>query len=89
LPTWLLAALLDELTEALTLFDRTGFSSFSAQWNRLHAHAGQQVVIVDNGRTVHAGKAIGVDGSGRLLLETESGQVAITAGDVSLRTAGG
>lgn len=85
----LLAALLDDLSASLTQFDRTGFADFSERWNRLHAHAGQQVVILDRGQISHEGKAIGVDGAGRLLLETASGKVAITAGDVSLRSVEG
>jgi BirA family biotin operon repressor/biotin-[acetyl-CoA-carboxylase] ligase len=85
----LLAALLDALSEALTDFDHAGFGKFARRWNRLHAHAGQQVAILDHGRISHEGKAIGVDGGGRLLLETASGEVAITAGDVSLRTVEG
>lgn len=85
----LLAALLDDLAEALAQFDRTGFADFSGRWNRLHAHAGKQVTILDHGRISHEGKAIGVDGAGRLLLETASGELAITAGDVSLRSAEG
>jgi BirA family transcriptional regulator, biotin operon repressor / biotin---[acetyl-CoA-carboxylase] ligase len=82
----LLAALLDGLSEALTAFDRTGFAGFSDRWNRLHAHAGQQVAILDHGRIAHEGHAVGVDNSGRLLLDTAAGTVAITAGDVSLRS---
>jgi BirA family biotin operon repressor/biotin-[acetyl-CoA-carboxylase] ligase len=81
----LLAALLDDLTDALTQFDHTGFGGFAERWNRLHAHAGRQVVILDQGRISHEGIAIGVDADGRLLLATASGEVAITAGDVSLR----
>ncbi|OGB27830.1 MAG: biotin--[acetyl-CoA-carboxylase] ligase [Burkholderiales bacterium RIFCSPLOWO2_02_FULL_57_36] len=85
----LLAALLDDLSEALAQFGRAGFSAFADRWNRLHAHAGQQVAIFDHGRISHEGKAIGVDGVGRLLLETAAGEVAITAGDVSLKTVEG
>jgi BirA family biotin operon repressor/biotin-[acetyl-CoA-carboxylase] ligase len=85
----LLAALLDDLSEALAQFDRTGFSNFAGRWNRLHAHAGQRVAIFDHGRISHEGKAIGVDSGGRLLLEAATGEVAISAGDVSLRTVEG
>lgn len=81
----LLAALLDTLSEALTQFDQEGFGVFADRWNRLHAYTGQPVAIFDQDRISHEGKAIGIDLSGRLLLETASGMVAITAGDVSLR----
>ncbi len=85
----LLASLLDDLSEALVRFDRAGFGEFAVGWNRLHAHAGQQVVILDQGRVSHEGTAIGVDDGGRLLLATAAGQVAIASGDVSLRTVEG
>jgi BirA family transcriptional regulator, biotin operon repressor / biotin---[acetyl-CoA-carboxylase] ligase len=70
----LLAALLDGLADALRLFDKAGFGAFAARWNLLHGWQGQPVAILD-----------GVDDAGRLLLDTETGRIAIVAGDVSLR----
>lgn len=81
----LLAALADALPEALIEFDRTGFATFASRWNQMHAYAGQEVAITEQGRVLQQGKAVGVDHIGRLLLNTKSGEVAITAGDVSLR----
>jgi BirA family biotin operon repressor/biotin-[acetyl-CoA-carboxylase] ligase len=81
----LLAALLDGLVDALRLFERTGFAAFTARWNLLHGWQGQAVTILDRGEVLHEGLAAGVDDAGRLLLDTESGRVAIVAGDVSLR----
>jgi BirA family biotin operon repressor/biotin-[acetyl-CoA-carboxylase] ligase len=81
----LMAALLDGLSEALLQFEAAGFSAFAADWSRLHAYQGRQVSILDGGRILHEGVAIGVDNSGRLLLQTATGQVAVMAGDVSLR----
>ncbi|MES2535324.1 MAG: biotin--[acetyl-CoA-carboxylase] ligase [Pseudomonadota bacterium] len=81
----LMAALLDGLTEALQQFEATGFDAFMVRWNQLHAYTGQAVAVLDNGRIVHEGKAVGVDATGRLILETGAGQVAVVAGDVSLR----
>jgi BirA family biotin operon repressor/biotin-[acetyl-CoA-carboxylase] ligase len=81
----LLAALLDGLADALRLFDKSGFAGFTARWNVLHGWQGQRVTILDRGEVLHEGLAAGVDDSGRLLLDTESGRVAIVAGDVSLR----
>jgi len=82
----IMAALLDDLARVLEQFDRNGFTPFRARWNSLHAHAGQAVVILDRDRIVQEGRAAGVDDSGRLLLDTAAGQVAVMAGDVSLRT---
>jgi BirA family biotin operon repressor/biotin-[acetyl-CoA-carboxylase] ligase len=84
----LLAALLNGLSEALIQFDTTGFAAFAGRWNRLHAYTGRQVVIMDGGQVLYRGVAIGVDDTGRFMLDTPSGRVAVMAGDVSLQTDG-
>lgn len=81
----LLAALACGLGQTLGQFAASGFGPFVADWNKLHAYAGREVDIIDQGRTLWCGRAVGVDGSGRLLLETDGGLVAVLAGDVSLR----
>ncbi|MBC7415123.1 MAG: biotin--[acetyl-CoA-carboxylase] ligase [Herminiimonas sp.] len=81
----LLAELLDALMATLQQFEESGFAPSVARWNALHAHAGRQVDIVDQGRILHSGAALGVDASGRLLLDTGAQVVPIVAGDVSLR----
>ncbi len=80
-----LAALLNGLVDAASLFEAQGFRAFRERWNQRHAYSGQQVVIVDRGQMLHEGRAAGVDDSGRLLLDTSNGQIAVVAGDVSLR----
>jgi BirA family transcriptional regulator, biotin operon repressor / biotin---[acetyl-CoA-carboxylase] ligase len=82
----LLAALLDGLADALSLFARQGFTAFAARWNVLHAWQGRPVVLLDRGEVQHEGLAAGVDDTGRLLLDTAGGRITIVAGDVSLRT---
>lgn len=81
----LMAALVSSLAEALLLFEQQGFNAFMQRWNALHAYAGQLVVIQDRARILNEGIAVGVDAAGCLLLDTAVGQVAIMAGDVSLR----
>ena len=81
----LMAALLDGLADALSLFAREGFAAFAARWNVLHAWQGRPVVLLDRGEIQHEGLAAGVDDTGRLLLDTAAGRVTIVAGDVSLR----
>ncbi len=81
----LAAALLDALAAAMGQFDAAGFGAFRARWDALHAWRGQPVAIIDNGATLQHGVAAGVDDSGRLLLDTDAGRVAVLAGDVSLR----
>ncbi len=84
----LMAALLDGLAAALREFERAGFAAFSARWNLRHAWQGETVVILDAGKTLHEGAAAGVDDTGRLLLDTREGRIAVLAGDVSLRVKG-
>lgn len=81
----LMAALLNRLAAMLAEFSGVGFAGFAARWNRLHAHQGLPVDILDAGRVLHQGLAAGVDDSGRLLLDTATGRLAIVSGDVSLR----
>lgn len=81
----LMAALLDGLAAMLRQFERTGFAAFAARWNLLHAYQGDTVRILDRGAVLHEGVAAGVDDTGRLLLDTSEGRIAIAAGDVSLR----
>lgn len=81
----LLAALLDGLAGALREFAARGFAAFAARWNLRHAWQGETVVLLDQGTVLHEGRAAGVDDSGRLLLDTADGRIAVMAGDVSLR----
>ena len=85
----LLAALADALAVALPEFEREALKPFAERWQRLHAHADLPVMILEAGQLLHQGIARGIDESGRLLLETadsKPGCIAISAGDVSLRT---
>jgi BirA family biotin operon repressor/biotin-[acetyl-CoA-carboxylase] ligase len=81
----LMATLARHLCAVLAGFDHDGFAPFAPRWNRLHAHQGRAVRILDNGAVLHQGTAMGVDATGRLLLATGAGEIAIAAGDVSLR----
>jgi BirA family biotin operon repressor/biotin-[acetyl-CoA-carboxylase] ligase len=81
----LMAALLDGLADCLREFTARGFAAFSARWNLRHAWQGETVVLLDGGVVRHEGRAAGVDDSGRLLLDTAEGRIAVMAGDVSLR----
>ncbi|ADJ65773.1 biotin--[acetyl-CoA-carboxylase] ligase [Herbaspirillum seropedicae] len=80
-----LAIIASALAEVLTEFEQRGFGAFVRRWEAFHAYAGQAVKIVDNGRLLHEGRAVGVDMMGRFLLDTEAGQVAVMVGDLSLR----
>ncbi len=81
----LMATLLNHLVSVLQTFEQTGMAAFVDCWQQWHAHQGMAVQIIDHGQLLHQGVAIGVDSSGCLLLDTAQGQVAVWAGDVSLR----
>jgi BirA family biotin operon repressor/biotin-[acetyl-CoA-carboxylase] ligase len=83
----LMAQLLNRLAATLAEFDDTGFAAFDERWNRLHAHQGLAVKILDRGQILQQGVAAGVDHSGCLLLDTPQGRVKVLSGDVSLRSA--
>lgn len=83
----LLAVLADALAAALPRFDQQGLTPFAQRWSGLHVHQNQMVVILEGGTVVQSGIARGIDAVGRLLLDTPSGQQAVSAGDVSLRLA--
>ncbi len=84
----LLAALLNALARNMLQFSREGLAGFVERWNHLHAFTGQQVLILDQGKTLYEGVALGIDQIGRLLLQTDQGSapIAIMAGDISLRS---
>ena len=84
----LVARLACALGGATQEFAQSGFGAFRARWNGLHAYRGAPVAILDQGRTLHQGVALGVDDSGRLLLDCDGATIAVMAGDVSLRLAG-
>jgi BirA family transcriptional regulator, biotin operon repressor / biotin---[acetyl-CoA-carboxylase] ligase len=83
----LVARLSNALAKAMEEFCHQGFAAFAERWNKLHAYAGQAVVVLDRGEVLHAGTAVGVDHTGCLILQTPLGQVTVVAGDVSLRPA--
>jgi BirA family biotin operon repressor/biotin-[acetyl-CoA-carboxylase] ligase len=78
-------ALLDRVGEYL----RDGFVPLQPRYMRWFAHAEQAVEILEQDVRVAAGRALGVDGAGRLLVQTEAGLRAFISGEVSLRGAAG
>lgn len=82
----LLASLATALAAALPQFDALGLAPFAARWEALHAHAGQPVTILEGGQIREQGIAFGIDASGCLLLDTAAGRIAVSVGDVSLRS---
>ena len=87
-PDDVLAALLDRLADTLAGFGAGGLAPYTGRWNALHAWTGQQVVVLDHGQPRQQGIAAGIDDSGRLLIDSADGRVAVLSGDVTLRRTG-
>ena len=81
----LMAGLLTQLASTLSQFSESGFAPFMPLWHRHHAHQGKDVVLFDAESLQYEGVAKGIDSHGRLLLDTITGMVAVSSGEVSLR----
>jgi BirA family biotin operon repressor/biotin-[acetyl-CoA-carboxylase] ligase len=82
----LAARLLDALVAALADFDRHGFDDFLARWPAFDALADRPVRVIHGNGSEMTGTARGIDGQGRLQLETDDGRRrAIASGEVSVR----
>lgn len=78
----IVAVIIAHLTKALDEFAVTGFAAFLERWAENDALRGQEVAIV-GGKV--KGFAQGVDQTGALLLQDDTGVHAINAGEVSVR----
>lgn len=67
---------------------RRRLESALAQWDALHAWAGQQVAVQDRGQTLASGIALGITPDGALRVRTAEGELHVRSADVSLRLAG-
>jgi BirA family biotin operon repressor/biotin-[acetyl-CoA-carboxylase] ligase len=80
----LAALLISQLHQYLSEFDTHGFNSFQAQWARRDVLYGQEVSAIGAGEQSLAGRAMGLDQHGRLLLEDHGVTRALASGEVSL-----
>ena len=80
----LIGRILKELIPILGGYQEVGFSHYQAEWNQCDYLLGQPVEL--NGmREAISGVARGVDASGALIVDTESGAKYIKGGEVSVR----
>lgn len=64
-----------------------GISALFKQFALRDAWLGQEVVVVDEGKVLLSGQAMGIDENGAYLVNTSSGLRSVLAGDLSLRVA--
>lgn len=80
------AACLDAVASAYRAWLSEGFDGVREEYERRLLSVGQEVVILDvTGAERAAGVLKGVDRAGRLLLDSEAGELAVASGEVSLR----
>jgi BirA family biotin operon repressor/biotin-[acetyl-CoA-carboxylase] ligase len=78
--------LLNELVTACQQFERWGLRAFRDTWQRLDVTFGQPIILKLPHKTL-TGIARGIDESGYLRVETETGIQRFTTGEISLRLA--
>ncbi|MAR92771.1 MAG: bifunctional biotin--[acetyl-CoA-carboxylase] synthetase/biotin operon repressor [Pseudomonadales bacterium] len=81
----LAARVLSTLLNMLRRFAVAGFAGYQQRWQALDAFADTDVIL-STGTEERRGVARGVDRTGGLLLETESGLAVIKGGEISLRS---
>ncbi len=86
-PGDVLAALAPAFERQLAAWDRgAGFAGIRAAWLAIAAGVGERIIVQSSSRTV-TGTFRSLDPTGRLLVETAAGCVAVDAGDVFLHGA--
>lgn len=83
----LLVAILNELMPLLSTFEGQGFSAYHDRWQALDAFAATEVAMT-LGNDIVVGKAVGVDATGAIMIETPAGMRKFNGGEVSLRATG-
>lgn len=71
--------------EAVRALERDGFAAFSQRFDQVDALAGRAINVLDKGDVILSGTACGVDGQGRLLVQTPQGAMPISVGEISIR----
>jgi BirA family biotin operon repressor/biotin-[acetyl-CoA-carboxylase] ligase len=84
----LIGSIADGVLDALQLYDEQGFVPLQPRFMALFAQRDVLVDLLELGSRVASGRALGVDGEGRLLLETAQGLRVCNSGELSLRVSG-
>jgi len=83
----LAAALIAELSSALSEYGARGMAAFADEWQGADALAGRTVAVLHGGQVLE-GRACGVDADGALLLGIGGTMRRIVSGEVSVRPVG-
>ncbi|WP_174990383.1 biotin--[acetyl-CoA-carboxylase] ligase [Pandoraea captiosa] len=80
-----LIALVQRLATMLERFSAQRFAAFREDWEAMHAYGGSSIRVIEQGRDVLHGVALGVDAQGCLRVATDEGERTIASGEVSVR----
>ena len=83
-----IGALAGAVVPAIDRFLAEGLRPFVDAWRRFDALDGRAVTLADGERVIASGRAMGLDGSGALRLQTADGMRVLHSGEVSLRLLG-
>jgi BirA family biotin operon repressor/biotin-[acetyl-CoA-carboxylase] ligase len=83
----LIASIANAILDALALYEAQGFVPLQPRFMALFTQRDAAVDLLEMGVRVASGRALGVDGEGRLLLQTAQGVRACSSGELSLRAA--
>jgi len=83
-----IGALAGAVVPAVERFLAEGLAPFVAAWRRFDALDGRPVTLVDGERVLASGRALGLDDSGGLRVQTADGMRVLRNGEVSLRLRG-
>ncbi len=78
----IVAALIRSLQAGLAEFAQKGFAGFQQRWNEVDVFKGRMVEIV-SGENRQRGLSLGVSDSAALLLQTESGVLTVSGGEIA------
>ncbi|MDM8355376.1 biotin--[acetyl-CoA-carboxylase] ligase [Pandoraea communis] len=78
-------ALVQRLAAMLDRFAEHRFSAFRDDWEAMHAYGGASIRVIEHGRDLLHGVALGVDSQGCLRVATDAGERVIASGEVSVR----
>lgn len=81
----LVAHLAQAWQQALSDYAQHGYTAFSHSFDIVDALAGRSVQVIDQGKVLYQGLAQGTDHLGRLRVMTETGEIPVLVGDVSIR----
>ncbi len=78
-------AVVRRLTAMLDRFSEHRFGVFRDDWEAMHAYGGASIRVIEHGRDLLHGVALGVDAQGCLRVATDEGERIVASGEVSVR----